>query len=158
MKKILSIIIGVMIIGIVLSAYLYKENTEYSSSENTSKIIIEQNHDVQIHETEEELTKSEKESILSVQNFKGNDNEGKSVAELLRDIVTSKYSKSVITDSSTKIVWNAFTDSKRPNSHGVVFTFNSTDNEFSFLWYVDDKTGAILPVGTGTENLMKLLN
>ena len=158
MKKILSIIIGVVIIGTVLSVYLYKENSEYSSSENMPKIILEQNHDVQIHETEEELTKSEKESILSIQNFKGNDNEGKSVAELLRDIITSKYSKSVITDSSTKIVWNAFTDSKRPNSHGVVFTFNSTDSEFSFLWYVDDKTGAIFPVGTGTEDLMKLLN
>jgi len=158
MKKILSIIIGVMIIGIVLSVYLYKENTEYSSSENTSTVIIKQNPDVKIHETEEELTKSEKESILSVQNFKGNDNAGKSVAELLRDIVTSKYSKSVITDSSTNITWNAFTDSKRPNSHGVVFTFNSTDNAFSFLWYVDDKTGAILPVGAGTKDLMKLLN
>lgn len=156
---VLSIGIALAIVGFsVLSFQGILFNSDSLENNDSSSIDdIKKDPDLKLHSTPEEITRQEQSAIQHVQSFKGDDTEGLTVTEVLRDIISSRYSDDVIKDTNTRIGWSAFTNPEREGLYGVVFSFKSTTDEFSFVWYVDNSTGKIIPVGEGTKALMRLL-
>ncbi len=160
MKSLIGVIIGIIVvIGISFSILVYQgyfpEETFYSGGKDS--VILKKNPQIMMHDAEDELSEEEKEAIKRVQSFEGNMGNGKTIAQVLGEVVSSQY-PTEINDPNTKIGWSAFTDPDKPEIQGVVFTFESSKDEFSFLWYVDSRTGTIIPVGDGTEKLMDIIN
>lgn len=157
MKSAIAVIGGIVIVGVIFSILAYQgvlPNDIFTSKES---VTLKENPQIEIHDTDEELTDKEKQAIKTVQNFKGDDNDGKTIVQTLGEIISSKYSGE-LEKPDTKIGWSAYTDPDKPDVQGVVFTFESANDEFSFLWYVDGETDTIIPVGDGTKKLMDVLN
>jgi len=143
-------IIAVVAVGIAVFA-----TTQFNQG---SDVILKKNPEIEIHNTDEELTENEQAAISMVQNYKGQDNKGDALAFVIGNIVSSKYSEEVIYSPSTKLGWAAFTDPDGENMYGVTFEFVSDTDEFSFLWYVNLKTNDIVAASDGAEQLLDIVN
>jgi len=143
-------IIAIVAVGIAVFA-----TTQFNQD---SDIILKKNPEIEIHNTDEKLTENEQAAINMVQNYKGQDNKGDTLAFVIGNIVSSKYSEEVIYSPSTKLGWAAFTDPDGENMYGVTFEFVSDTDEFSFLWYVNLKTNDIVAASDGAEQLLDLVN
>lgn len=163
-KKILSIaIMVVVVIGITAGVFSYAAYSPEPVLQQPQKplpktqIILSENPDIELHDTPEELTELQKSAILVVQNYRGDDASGKSVSQILDDIVTSKFSDEVIQDPKTKIGWAAFSNEENPGLVGVSFSFESAEDSFAFVWYVNSESGSITPVTDGARELMDIV-
>lgn len=159
-RKILYIaILAVILVGITVGTFVFAAYNPQSPTKfkPTEEIVLKENPELVMHDTKENLSDSEKQAILAIQNFKGNDKEGRTLAEVLAEIITKKYSNDVLKDSKTEIGWSAFSNPEKPDLVGVAFTFNSTADTFSFLWSVDTKSGSITPASDGAKQLMNIV-
>lgn len=158
MRLIIAIIAGGVAVGAAFSVLAYQGYLpDYMFYSNTDSVTLKENPKIEIHDTDEELTEKEKRAIKAVQSYKGDDNNGKTVVQVLGEIVSAQYPNE-LDRPDTKIGWSSYTDPEKPGVQGVAFTFESPKDEFSFLWYVDSKTDSIVPVGDGTKKLMEILN
>lgn len=146
------IIAGVVVIGIVGYGAINYENT------SDPNIVLRENPEIEIHNTDEDLTQQEKLAIDYVQNYKGDDNQGNSIAYVIGQIVSSKYSDEIIYDSSTRLGWSAYSDPDDENLYGVSFDFASDTDEFSLLWYVDLTNDAVYSPGGGSAEILEIVN
>lgn len=143
-------IIAVVAVGIAAFA-----TTQFNDG---SDVILQKNPEIEIHDTDEQLTENEQTAISVVQNYKGQDNKGDTLAFVIGSIVSSKYSEEVINSPSTKLGWAAFTDPDQKNLYGVTFEFVSDIDEFSFLWYVNLNTNDIVASSDGAEQLLDIVD
>ncbi len=142
-------IIAAVAVGIAVFATISFEDTE---------VILQKNPEIEIHNTDEQLTENEQAAISLVQNYQGQDNKGDSLAYVIGNIVSSKYSEDVIYSPNTKLGWAAFTDPDQPNMYGVTFEFVSDNDEFSFLWFVNLDTNDIVAASDGAEQLLDIVD
>lgn len=164
-KKTLSIaLLVVIVIGITIGVFSYASYSPVPVSQQDqsrtlpqTQIILSENPELELLDSSDELSNIQKSAILSVQNFKGNDDSGKSIAEILADIINSKYPPEVIKDQQTKIGWAAFSNEDHQNLVGVSFSFDSSEDDFSFIWYVNTDSGSITPATDGARELMNLV-
>ncbi len=154
------IVIG---IGITAGVFSYASYSPEASLKQEQKplpqtqIILSENPDLELLDTVEEMTDDQKSAILVVQNFRGNDLSGKSIAQILADIITSKFSDELIKDPQTKIGWAAFSNEEHPELVGVSFSFESLEDSFSFVWVVNTESGLITPGTDGARELMEIV-
>lgn len=146
------IVAGVVIIGIF--------GFGLTNIEQISKpeIITRENPNIELHNTMDDLTEQETIAINTVQNYNGKDNQGSTIAYLIGQIISSKYSDEIIYDSDTKLGWSAYSDPDDQNLYGVSFDFVSTTDEFSFLWYVDLKNDVIYSPGGGSDEILDIVD
>ncbi len=146
------IVAGVVVAGIVGFSVM---NYEKISEPN---ILVKENPEIEIHNTDEDLTPQEKLAIDYVQTYKGEDDKGNTIAYVIGQIISSKYSDEVVYDPKTKLGWSAYSDPDDKNLYGVSFDFESTTDEFSFLWYVDLKNKSIYSPGGGSAEILELVD
>ena len=85
---IIACVIAIGIIGFAVSQYNVKNDSP--------KIVMKENPTIEIHSTDRELTEEEKTAINLVQNYKGKDDEGNSIAYLVGKIISTKYCSSFV--------------------------------------------------------------
>lgn len=146
------IIAAVVVTGIIGYGTI---NYEKTSDPN---IVIRENPEIEINNTDEYLTLQEKLAIDYIQNYKGDDNQGNSIAYVIGQIVSTKYSDEIIYDSSTRLGWSAYSDPDDKDPYGVSFDFVSDTDEFSFLWYVDLKNNTVYSPGGGSAEILEIFN
>lgn len=146
-------IIGAVVIGIIVFGMI-----NYESDDSKSKIILQQNPEIKIHNTDDQLTETEKHAIDVVQNYKGRDGQGKSIVSVLGEIISDRFSDDVILNPNTFLGWGAFADPENDNLYGVTFDFKSQNDEFTFLWYVNLETNTIHDVGGGAKEILNIVN
>lgn len=155
--KLTGLHIAGIIAGVVIAGIIGYATIEFDGN-SEPQVILQENPSIEIHTTDKDLTEKEKTAINFVQNYKGDNNQGDTVAYVIGQVISSQYSDEIIYDTNTKLGWGAYADPDDPNLYGVTFDFKSINDEFSFLWYVDLQNNVIYDASGGAAEILNIVN